>query len=116
MRNLGQRVNRNNVFEVYSSECRHAANTLLLKAMGAHFESSLTLSEARVLDGLQTWFNQIVFDKNGYPTYETINTVYVFTNLNSGVNLVFITRIPYAGCFGGNANALSPRLIAVDFE
>lgn len=116
MRNLSQRVNRDNVFEVYRPECRHAANALLLKAMGAYSESSLTLSGARVLDRLQTWFNQIVFDKNGDPTYETVNTVYVFTNLNSGINLVFITRIPYAGCFGGNANTSSPRLKAVDFE
>ena len=110
MRNLGQRFSKSNVFNVYYASERQLALRRLREAMQAGVH--LTPSEQRIVDGLESWFNQVDWEW----AYATKNVAYAYTNLNTGVNLLFLLCVPHEGSSGGDAGSPGTHLSAVDFE
>lgn len=109
MRNLGTRFNESNIIEVDGKEgTSELENSLHILRMALDCNPTmLTPSEERVIEGFKKWYSQV----NGSSIRPTQHPAYAYVNLNTGVNLLFLVRIPYEGCLGGRpALLLDPEM------
>lgn len=99
MRNLGTRFNESNIITVFGGDDNELSqiSSLMLSALDAPSSSRLTPSEERVFNGLLEWYKSIDSER----PYKHDTPAYAYINLNTGVNLLFLTGVPYEGCRGG---------------
>jgi len=100
MRNLGMRVNLNNVIGVYACPEKELVENYLdiLKAlMELTRLEDATPSESRVIHGFLAWIDEISTKEVNEDEYKVKNASYVYANLNTGRNVIFLLCVPYEG-------------------
>lgn len=105
MRNLGMRVNCDNVLGIYF-ECNKRDDIThyftdgiaVLKAlMEIEDGATPTPSERRILDGFWHWFESCTRAALKEEIFSPPNAAYVYANLNTGRNVVFLACRDYEG-------------------